>query len=319
LIGGAIVEGLNWSAIFWVNVPIGLLLLVLGRLRLAETWGDRRPLDWPGIALVGSGLFGIVYGLVRGGADGWGSPRIVGALVAGGLLLAAFLLRERTARHPLIDIAFFGRRGFSVANVVGFLMTFGMFGSIFFITLFVQEVRGASPLRAGLQTMPWTGTIMLVAPLAGIVAGRIGSRLPLILGMASQAIALAWLGLAAEATTPYLHLLPAFILGGLGMGLAFAPLSNAVMAAIPGTGQGQASGVYNTVRELGGVFGVAVLGAVFQHLVTSPDHFTSAFHTVLLIGAAVLAGGTAIAALLPTTLRPVVEEFGALPVPAGAD
>lgn len=319
LIGGAIVEGLDWSAIFWVNVPIGLALLVLGRLQLAESWGDRRPLDWPGIAFVGSGLFGIVYGLVRGGADGWGNPRIVGALIAGGLLLVAFLIRERTAHHPMIDLAFFGRRGFSIANIVGFLMSFGMFGSVFFITLFIQDVRGASPLRAGLQTMPWTGTIMLVAPLAGIVAGRIGSRLPLVVGMACQAIALAWLGFAAEATTPYLHLLPAFILGGLGMGLAFAPLSNAVMAAIPGSGQGQASGVYNTVRELGGVFGVAVLGAVFQHLVTSPERFTSAFHTVLLVGATVLAGGTAIATLLPTTLRPAVDEFGALPVPSGAD
>ena len=236
LIGGAIVQGLHWTAIFWVNVPIGLLLLVLGRLRLEESWGDRRPLDLPGVALVGGGLFGLVYGLIRGGAEGWTSPSIVAALTLGALLLVGFLLRERATRDPLVELAFFGRRGFAVANSVGFLMSFGMFGAIFFITLFVQEARGASPLQAGLQTMPWTGTIMLVAPLAGVITSRVGARLPLVVGMLSQAIALGWLGLAVDATTPYLQILPAFILGGMGMGLAFTPLSDAAISAVPGEG-----------------------------------------------------------------------------------
>jgi len=304
LIGGAIVEGLHWTAIFWVNVPIGLLLLVLGRLRLEESWGDRRPLDLPGVALVAGGLFGLVYGLIRGGAEGWTSPRIVAALALGALLLVGFLIRERATRAPLVELAFFGRRGFAVANAVGFLMSFGMFGAIFFITLFVQEVRGASPLQAGLQTMPWTGTIMLVAPLAGLLTSRFGGRLPLVVGMLAQAIALGWLGLVADATTPYLQLLPAFILGGMGMGLAFTPLSDAALSAVPGEAQGQASGVYNTLRELGGVFGVAVLGAVFQQQLTAPDRFVGAFHTVVLTGAAVVAVGALLACALPALSRP---------------
>lgn len=303
LIGGAIVSGWTWNAVFWINVPIGIVLLALGRARLEESTGDRRPLDLPGIALIGSGLLGIVYGLVRGNALGWGSAQIAGALAIGVVLMAAFLLRERTARAPMVELTMFASRGFSAANAVGFLMSFGMFGSIFLITLFVQEVQGYSALQAGLRTMPWTGTIMLVAPFAGVLAGRIGSRPVVLAGMAAQAIALAWIGQRATPTAPYTDLLPAFILGGLGMGLSFAPLSAAVMSAITGSRRGQASGVYNTIRELGGVFGVAVLGAIFQHIATTPAEFMHGFRAAVFAGAGILAIGVVIAALLPGRVR----------------
>lgn len=299
LVGGAIVNGWTWNAVFWLNVPVGLVLLVLGRVRLDESRGERRPLDLPGIALVGTGLLGLVYGLIRGNALGWGSAQIAGSLVAGSLLIVAFLWRERTAHAPMVDLGMFGTRPFSAANAVGFLMSFGMFGSIFLITLFVQEVQGYSPLQAGLRTMPWTGTIMLVAPLAGIMAGRIGSRPVVVAGMAAQAVALALIGLRATATVPYTDMLPAFILGGLGMGLSFAPLSSTVMMVITGSRQGQASGVYNTVRELGGVFGVALLGAIFQHVATTPAAFMDGFRAAVYSGAVVLAAGTVLALLLP--------------------
>ena len=311
LVGGAIVNGWTWNAVFWINVPVGIVLLVLGRARLEESRGDRRPLDLPGIALIGAGLLGVVYGLIRGNALGWGSAGIVGALAAGVLLLGAFLWRERTARTPMVELGMFTSRAVSAANTVGFLMSFGMFGSIFLITLFVQEVQGYSPLQAGLRTMPWTGTIMLVAPLAGIVAGRVGSRPVVVAGMAAQALALALIGLRATPAAPYTDLLPAFLLGGLGMGLSFAPLSAAVMGAITDHRQGQASGVYNTVRELGGVFGVAVLGAIFQRLAVTPGAFMSGFHAAVDTGAVVLAGGAVIALLLPGAARaetPAVDE-----------
>jgi EmrB/QacA subfamily drug resistance transporter len=312
LVGGLIVNGWTWNAIFWVNVPVGLLVLVLGRLRLQESRGDRRPLDLPGIGLAAAGLLGLVYGLVRGNALGWGSPEIVAALAAGTLLVGAFLVRQRTARAPMIDLGLFGARGFWSANVVGFLMSFGMFGSIFLITLFIQDVQGYSALQAGLRTLPWTGTIMLTAPIAGIVAGRLGARMVTVAGMAAQAVALAWMAHVATATVPYSHLLPAFILGGLGMGLAFSPLSAAVMAASPLSQHGQASGVYSTLRELGGVFGVAVLGAIFQHVVTRPDLFVDGFRTALIAGAGVLALGATVATVLPAGQRdaavPLVEE-----------
>jgi EmrB/QacA subfamily drug resistance transporter len=299
LVGGAIVNGWTWNAVFWLNVPIGLALLVLGRLRLSETRGTGQPLDLPGAALVGAGLLALVYGLIRGNTLGWGSAEIVGALACGLLLLGAFVWRERVAAAPMLDLRLFAARGFSVANAVGFLMSFGMFGSIWLLTLFLQQAQGASPLRAGLETMPWTGTIMLVAPVAGILAGRIGPRLLVVAGMALQAASLAWIGAVAVATTPYVNLLPAFILGGLGMGLSFSPLSEAVMGAVAGPRQGQASGSYNTLRELGGVFGVAILGAVFQHVAPAPAQFLTGFHAAVFAGAVILAVGAAVAVLLP--------------------
>lgn len=203
----------------------------------------------------------------------------------------------------MVDLSMFASRGFSVSNAVGFLMSFGMFGAIFLITLFVQDVQGYSPLQAGLRTMPWTGTIMLVAPFAGILAGRLGSRPVVVLGMAAQAVALAWIGQRAAPATPYADLLPAFILGGFGMGLAFAPLSAAVMGAVTGNRQRQASGVYSTLRELGGVFGVAILGAIFQHVAATPAEFMSGFRAAVFVGAGILAVGVAIAALLPGFAR----------------
>jgi len=215
----------------------------------------------------------------------------------------------------MLDLHLFAARGFSVANAVGFLMSFGMFGSIWLLTLFLQQAQGASPLRAGLETMPWTGTIMLVASVAGILAGRIGPRLLVLTGMALQAASLAWIGVVATATTPYTSLLPAFILGGLGMGLSFSPLSESVMGAVAGSRQGQASGSYNTLRELGGVFGVAILGAVFQHVAPAPMQFLTGFHAAVFAGAVVLAVGAMAAVLLPRRAR-ASASVATAPAPA---
>jgi len=311
LVGGAIVEGWSWSAVFWINVPVGIVLLVLGRARLDESFGDARPLDLPGSALLSAGLLGLVYGLVRGNNAGWSSPQIIASLIAGVVFLALFLLRERTAASPMIDLDLFASGGFSAANAVGFLMSFGMFGSIFLITLYIQEVLRFSPLRAGLGTMPWTGTIMLVAPFAGIVAGRIGARPLVLAGMLAQAVSLSWIGLLASTSLSYPTLLPAFLLGGLGMGLTFAPLAEAVMAAISGARQGQASSISNTVRELGGVFGVAILGTIFQHVATSPSAFVTGFRAALFSGAAVLAVGVALSLLLPARSGTAAEAASA--------
>lgn len=299
LVGGAIVNGVAWNAIFWINVPVGLVVLALGALRLEESRGEPQPLDLPGLALAGLGLLGIVYGLIRGNALGWSSGAIAGSLSAGVILLVAFAAREYTAASPMLRLGLFRRRGFSVPNAVGYLMSAGMFGSIFLLTLFIQNVQHATPLEAGLKTMPWTGTIMAVAPVAGIIAGRIGPRVVVTAGMAAQVAALIWIGAVAQASTPYLDLLPAFILGGIGMGLTFSPLSAAVMASASGALQGQASGAYNSIRELGGVFGIAVLGAVFQHVAIRPDQFVSAFHVAVFTGAGIVAVGTALSLLLP--------------------
>jgi EmrB/QacA subfamily drug resistance transporter len=299
LVGGAIVNGFTWNAVFWLNVPIGLLLLVLGRWRIVESRSGGRMIDPPSVVLISAGLLGVVFGLIRGNSLGWDSLPIIASLAAGAVLLALFVLRQRASTAPMLDLRLFASRPFTVANAVGFLSSFAMFGSIFFITLFVQGVWGWKPLAAGLGTMPWTGTIMLTAPLAGTLAGRIGSRRVVVAGMAAQALSLFWIGTAASAGSSYVSLLPAFILGGLGMGLSFAPLSATVMIGMPGPRQGEASGVYNTLRELGGVFGIAVLGAIFQGIVRVPTQFITGFHATLQAASGFLVLGAAVSLFLP--------------------
>jgi EmrB/QacA subfamily drug resistance transporter len=299
LVGGAIVNGFTWNAVFWLNVPIGILLLVFGRWRIAEARTGGRIIDSFSVFLISAGLLGVVFGLIRGNGLGWGNPQIVTALAVGGVCLVLFVIRQRASKVPMLDLGLFSSRPFATANIVGFLSSFAMFGSIFFITLFVQGVWGWKPLAAGLGTMPWTGTIMLTAPVAGAVAGRLGARRVVVAGMAAQALSLFWIGTAATAGSSYTSLLPAFILGGLGMGLSFAPLSATVMSGLHASRRGEASGAYNTLRELGGVFGIAVLGAVFQGIVHVPSQFISGFHATLQVASGFLVVGAAASLLLP--------------------
>lgn len=304
LVGGAIVSGMAWSAIFWINVPIGIVVIVLGFFRLEESFGDRLRLDLPGLTLAGLGLLGVTYGLVRGNEVGWGSVSIIGLMVVGVILVIGFVLWEQRSRAPMLPLSLFKNRAFSASNSVGFLMSAGMFGSIFLLTLFMQQIQGASAFEAGLKTMPWTGTILLVAPVAGLLTGRFGARYIVLVGMAAQTAALLWIGLTAQVSTPYPELLPAFILGGFGMGLTYAPLSATVMAAVTDREQGKASGGYNALRELGGVFGVAILGAVFQHVATSPLQFVDGFHAAIFTGAVVVGIGTLVSLFLPMVKTP---------------
>jgi EmrB/QacA subfamily drug resistance transporter len=303
LVGGAVVNGLPWSTIFWLNVPIGIIVVVLGATQLEESRGDLQPLDIPGLMLAAGGLLGITFGLIRGNALGWTSATIVGSLAIGVLLLGAFLAWERSTETPMLNLSLFHSSGFSAANVSGFMMSAGMFGSIFFLTLYVQQVLGASPLEAGLRTMPWTGTIMIVAPIAGILAGRYGPRWIVVTGLVLQAIALLWIANIATTTTPYNSLLLPFVIGGVGMGLSYAPLAEAVMSTVRANQQGQASGAHNSIRELGGVFGVAVLGAIFQHLVTRPTLFMDGFRAALYAGVVIVLVGAVAGIALPRKQR----------------
>lgn len=318
LVGGAVINGLPWSAVFWINVPIGVAVVVLGLIRLEESYGERRPLDLPGLGLAGLGLLGVTFGLIRGNALGWTSATILISLIGGFVLLGAFLVREQHAAHPMLDLSLFRSRGFSAANVSGFMMSAGMFGSILFLTLYIQQVLGASPLEAGLKTMPWTGTIMVVAPIAGLIAGRLGARPVVVAGLLAQASALIWLGVISTATSAYIDLLPAFILGGIGMGLTYAPLAASVMSSVPANRQGQASGSSNAIRELGGVFGIAILGAVFQHIATTPMKFMDGFHAATFGGAAIVLAGVVAATFLGG--RPAqAGEHVLVPSEAGAE
>src|SRR5207244_4051831 len=203
LVGGAVVEGISWQWIFWLNVPIGLVLIPLAALRLRETRGSNDSLDLPGLGLASAGLLGIVWGLVRANQLGWASPEIVATLSGGAVLLALFVLWELRTPAPMLPLRFFRNRTFAAANVASLLMFFGMFGSIFLLAQFFQTVQGYSPLDAGLRILPWTAMPIFVAPLAGALSDRIGGRPLLATGLALQATGLAWIAVVGSPTVAY--------------------------------------------------------------------------------------------------------------------
>src|SRR5712691_2799989 len=264
LVGGAVVEGISWQWIFWLNVPIGLVLIPLAALRLRESRGPNDSLDLPGLGLASTGLLGIVWGLVRGNQLGWGSPEIVATLSGGAIVLALFVLWELRAPAPMLPLRFFRNRTFTAANVASLLMFFGMFGSIFLLAQFFQTVQGYSPLAAGLRILPWTAMPIFVAPIAGALSDRIGGRRLMTVGLALQAGGLGWIAAVSTATVPYTDLVIPFILSGVGMALFFAPVANVVLSSVRPAEEGKASGANNAIRELGGVFGVAVLASIFS-------------------------------------------------------
>ena len=300
LVGGAVVEGISWQWVFWLNVPVGLALLPLAT-RLSESYGPDRELDLPGLGLASAGLLGIVWGLVNGNADGWTSPPIVAALAMGSVLLAAFAVWETRASKPMLPMGFFRDRAFAAANGASLLMYFGMFGSIFLLTQFFQTAQGFSPLESGLRVLPWTAMPMVVAPIAGALSDRIGGRPIMATGLALQALGLAWIAGVSSASVGYASLVIPFALSGVGMAMFFAPTANVVLSAVRRQDEGKASGANNAIREVGGVLGVAVLASVFASSggYGTPQTFTDGLVPALWIGAIVVGAGALVALLIP--------------------
>jgi EmrB/QacA subfamily drug resistance transporter len=315
VVGGAVVEGLSWQWIFWLNVPIGIALLPVAFFRLTESKGPNRSLDLPGLGLASAGLFGIVWGLVRGNEHGWTSLGVAGPIIAGAVLVAAFVAWELRAREPMVPMRFFRRRAFSAANLTSLLMSFGMFGSVFLLAQFFQIVQGYSPLQAGIRTLPWTAMPIFIAPIAGILSDRIGSRPLLISGMALMSGALAWMALVTSPAVPYGDLVPAFVMAGVGMSLYFAPVANLVLSSVRRSEEGKASGVNNTVREVGGVFGVAVLASVFSAVggYATPVSFVDGLTAALWVGAAAVGVATFAAIAIPPRQDVVPDSVSYLP------
>jgi EmrB/QacA subfamily drug resistance transporter len=264
VIGGAVVEASSWQWIFWVNVPLGVILLPLAWYGLTESRGPVRKLDVVGTVLVTAGMFGVVLGLIHGGDAGWTSWSVLTGFVAGGALLVAFIAYELRIAEPMLPMHLFKGRSFPLINLSALLMSFGMFGSIFFLSQFFQTVQGYSPLASGLRVLPWTGMPMLVAPIAGILSDRIGGKPIVALGLGFQAAALGWIAAVSSPTTGFGTLVVPFILGGTGMAMFFAPIASLVLGSVRRDQEGIASGVNNSLRELGGVLGIAVMGAVFS-------------------------------------------------------
>jgi EmrB/QacA subfamily drug resistance transporter len=320
LVGGAVVEGIAWQWIFWLNVPIGIVLVPLALTRLRESKGPEGRLDLPGVALASAGMFGLVWGLVRGNAQGWASPEIVLSLTLGAALLAAFVVWELRAEHPMLPMRFFRSATFSLVNLASLFMFFGMFGSIFLLAQFFQTVQGYSPLGSGLRILPWTLAPMFIAPVAGALSDRIPPKRIIGTGLALQAVALAWIGLVSTPTVSYGALIVPFVLAGVGMALFFAPVANVVLSSVRPEEEGKASGANNAIRELGGVFGVAVLASIFAHVggYGSDQAFSDGMNTAVLAGAAVVALGAAAAFAIPArTLRREQRqvEVAATPLP----
>jgi EmrB/QacA subfamily drug resistance transporter len=312
LVGGAIVNGVSWHWIFWLNVPIGLVLAPLALMRLDETHGPDSALDIPGLALVSSGLLGIVWGIVRANSHGWTSPEIIVPIAAGITLVAAFVGWELRARSPMLPVHFFRNRTFALTNLASLFMFFGMFGSIFLLAQFFQTVQHMTPLASGLRILPWTAMPIFIAPIAGAFSDRIGGQRIMTVGLALQAAGLFWLATQQSAGVPYSHLVVPFMLSGAGMALFFAPVANVVLSSVRPEHEGKASGANNAIRELGGVLGVAVLASVFSHAggYTSAETFTHGTSTAVYVGSAVVALGAVAAAFIPRRERKidVVEE-----------
>ncbi len=264
LVGGAIVQNLTWQWIFWVNVPFAAALIPVLRLRLGqESAGAPRGLDWAGIGLISTSVFGLMWGLIQGNESGWGSGGIVAALVVGVIALAAFVWWELRADVPLIPMRLFASSAFSAGNAAGFLLSASTFSAAFFLAQFLQIVMRHGPMTTGLLLLPWTATLFLVAPIAGGLVNRIGARPLVVAGLGLQAAGLGWIALVAGPWLTYPPLIAPFVISGVGISLTIPSAQSAVIEAVPATGIGAASGTFNTVRQLGGAFGIAITTAFF--------------------------------------------------------
>ena len=301
VIGGAVAEGISWEWIFWLNVPIGLAAIPLALARIEQSFGGDSALDIGGLALVAGGALGLVWGLVRGNAAGWGSFEVVAALALGAALVAAFVAWELRAREPMLPMRFFRSRAFSSGNAAVFFLFASLFGAVFFLAQFLQTGLGHGPLAAGLLLAPWTGTLFVVAPIAGALTDRIGERPLLVGGLALQAAGMAWIALIAEPGLAYGALVAPLIVAGIGASMAIPPAASSVVGAVTQEEVGKAAGANSMLRELGGVFGIAILVAVFAGAgsYASAEAFSDGFAPAIAVSAALSLIGAVVATGVP--------------------
>jgi EmrB/QacA subfamily drug resistance transporter len=305
LVGGAVTTGWSWQYIFWLNVPIGAVLIPLARWKLSESRNRATSFDLGGVFLVSAGLFGLVYGLVQGNSHGWTSTTVLSAFGLGVVGLASFMWWELRTPEPMLPLRLFANRAFAAVNVTAMLFSFGMFGAIFFLSQFLQTVQGYTPLSAGLRVLPWTGVMMLLAPLVGALINRWGAKPLVVAGLALQTAGLLWLALLIDPGTPYVDMIVPFVVAGVGMTLFFVPLASLVLGSVPPALEGVASGTNSAFRELGGVLGIAVLGAVFSSSggYSSSQAFVSGFTPAIEVGAIAVFLGMISALLIPGVRR----------------
>jgi EmrB/QacA subfamily drug resistance transporter len=264
LVGGGVVQGLDWHWIFWINVPIGLAAAILARLRLPESRGQARRLDIGGLALVAAGTLALAWGLVRTTDVGWGNEQVVTAVCLGAALIAAFIGWERRVSEPMLPVRLLRIRAFGAANATGFMSLAAITSAAFLMSQFFQLGLGYTPFATGLRFLPWTATPLLVAPIAGRLADRIGARPLMATGMAMQAGGLLWVALDVTARVSYTELVVPLVIAGVGISMVIPATPTAALGAVPPGDIGTASGVLNTLQRFGAVFGVAIVAAVFS-------------------------------------------------------
>jgi EmrB/QacA subfamily drug resistance transporter len=318
LVGGAIVNGLAWQWIFWINVPIGLLSIPFVLTKLDESRGPDTGLDIRGLALITLGALGFVWGLVRGNEAGWSSVEVIGALAAGAILVAGFVAWEQRAREPMLPMRFFRNRAFSAGNAAIYLTFASLFSAVFFFAQLLQTGLGYDALGTGLRLMPWTATFLTVAPIAGALADKIGERPLMVTGLGLQAAGMAWVALIAEPGMAYSQLLVPFIVAGVGVSMAIPAAQNSVVGSIGDDAIGKAAGANSMMRELGGVFGIAVTVAIFGAAggYASASQFVDGFTPAILVAASLSLLGAIVGLALPTRQRAQAAPALATPRPA---
>jgi EmrB/QacA subfamily drug resistance transporter len=318
VVGGAVIQGISWHWIFWLNVPVGLILIPLATLRLRESHGPRPQLDFAGLCLIGAGMVGLTWAPVRAPSLGWGSPEVLASFAVGVALVVAFLAWERRTRFPMLPLEFFRSRGFSLANAVAFCQFCSILGSLFLMTQLFQIGFGYSPLAAGVHLLPWMALPMIGAPIAGILGGRFGTWPFMLAGVLLQGTGLALTALVVHPGVGYGSLVLPLIIAGTGTSMCLPSAANMVVSSVPLSGASVASGTNSAVRQLGGVFGVAAVAAVFARNggYATPATFIAGFKPALATVAGTATLGAVIAAFAPRrTVRPV--EPPALAAPAG--
>jgi EmrB/QacA subfamily drug resistance transporter len=302
LVGGLLTEHASWHWIFFINVPIGVLAIVASYLLIDESrdMTEEQRLDLPGLVTSGVGLFSLTYGLIEGNTYGWTSARIVVAFVVGVVALVGFVLLERHQRRPMLDLSLFRNRTFAGANAVMLLVALAMFGVFFFVSLYMQNILGYSAVQAGAAFLPMTVLIVLIAPLAGKTSDRFGSRWLMGTGMtllAAQLFYFSRLGLHET----YWSILPAMLIGGVGMALVMTPSAAAAMSGVPVDKAGVGSAVLNSARQVGGSVGIALIGAIVAHVAAgrrTPDAFVDGFSTALVVASLIALAGAGLAILV---------------------